>query len=159
MHNPMMEQDEETDNCLSLGVGLKSETRKFYHQTYETFTSSSGTTSDLFSNFGKENAGRFLLQSTSHSSVSEFKQDGPDFIRSFSAGSGWTMPALQTEENLLSPFSQTLPPAKLSSVDNTLFGGRFPMFVVSDRQMCAERCIEEVSMSHSSYEYYTNMNR
>jgi hypothetical protein len=66
---------------------------------------------------------------------------------------------LQAEGNLLSPFSQISPPAKLSSIDNTLFGDRFSKFVVSNRQMWAASCNEKFSMSHSSCEYYTNMSR
>jgi hypothetical protein len=155
----MMEQDTETDIGLSVGVGLKSETRTFFHQTRATFTSSSGTGSDLFSKFLKENEERFQLQCASHSSVREFKQNGPDFIRSFSAGSGWTVPPLRTEGNLQFPFSQTSPPARLSSIDNTLFRDRFPMFVVSNRQMWAASFSQKVSMSHSSCEYYTNTGR
>jgi len=154
-----MERDVETDISLSLGVGFKSETRKFFHQTYEQFVSSSGTGSDLFSKFVKENEERFQLQCSSHSSVSEFKQNGPDFIRSFSTDSGWTMSPLQTEGNLQAPFSQTSPPARLSSTDNTFFDGRFPKFVVSNRQMWAASCSEKVSMSYSSCEHYTNMSR
>lgn len=155
----MMEQEAQPDIDLSLGLGLNSEPRKFFLQTYEKFKSSSGTGSDLFSKFVKKSEERFLLQCSSHSSVSDFKQNGRDFIRSFSAGSGWTRPPLQTEGNLQFPFSQTSPSAKLSSIDNTLFSDRFPMFVVSNRQMWAESWHEKVSMSHSSYEYYTNVSR
>jgi hypothetical protein len=69
------------------------------------------------------------------------------------------MPPLRTEGNLQLPFSQTSPPARLSSIDNTLFDNRFPMFVVSNRQMWAASCSEKVSMSHSSHEYCTNVSR
>jgi len=157
VHNPMMEQDAETDVSLSLGMGFKSETRKYFHQTHQQFVSSSATGSDLFSKFMKENDQRFQLQCSSQSSVSNFKQNGSDFIRSFSAGSGWTMSPLQTEGNLQVPFSQTSPPTGLSTTDNTLFDGRFPMFVVSNSQKWATRCNERVSVSYSSYEHYTNM--
>lgn len=153
----MMEQEAQPDIDLSLGLGLNSEPRKFFLQTYEKFKSSSGTGSDLFSKFVKESEERFLLQCSSHSSVRDFKQNGRDFIRSCSAGSGWTRPALQIEGNLQFPFFQTSPSAKLSSIDNTLFGDRFPMFVVSNRQMWAESWSEKISMSHSSYEYYKNV--
>jgi hypothetical protein len=157
----MMDQHTETDLALSLGMGSKIETRKFFHQTSQTsqtFTSSSGTSSDRFSKFVKENEERFQLQCSSRSSVSGFQQNGAHFIRSISAGSGWTASPLQTEGNLLSPFSQTSPPAKLSSMDNT-FGDKFSKFVVSNRQMWAASSGEKFSMSHSSCEYYTNMSR
>jgi len=144
---------------VSLGVGLTSQTRKYFHQTSQTFVSSSGTGSDLFSKFVKENEQRFQLQCSSHSFVSDFKRNGPDFVRSFSAGSGWNMFPLQTEGNCLFPSSQTSPPARLSSIDNTLFADRFPMFVVSNRQMWAASCNEKVTMSQSSYEYRTNASR
>jgi hypothetical protein len=147
------------DVDLTMGLGLTSQTRKYFHQTSQTFVSSSGTSSDLFSKFMKENEQRFQLQCSSHSLVSDFKRNGPDFVRSFSAGSGWNMPPLRTEGNSLFPFSQTSPPARLSSIDNTLFADRFPMFVVSNRQMWAASCNEKVTMSHSSYEYCTNVSR
>lgn len=147
------------DLALSFGMGSRSETRKFFHQTRETFTSSSGTSSDLFSKFEKENEERFRQQCSSHSLVSEFKQNGANFTRSFSTGLGWTMSPLRTEGNLLSPFSQTSPPAKFSSIDNTLFRDRFSKFVVSNKQMWAASSSEKFSMSHSSCEYYTNMSR
>lgn len=152
-----MEQEAQSDMGLSLGLGLNSERRKFFHETCQKFMSSSGTGSDLFSKFVKENEKRFLLQCSSHSSVSDFKQNGRDIIRSFSAGSGWIGSPLQTEGNLQSPYSQTSPSAKLPIRDNTLSGGRFPMFVVSNRQIWAESWSEKVSVSHSSYEYHTNM--
>lgn len=155
----MMEQEAQPDIDLSLGLGLNSESRKFFLQTYEKLKSSSGTGSDLFSKFVKESEERFLLQCTSHSSVSDFKQNVRDITRSCSAGSGWTRPALQIEGNLQFPFSQTSPSAKLSSIDNTLFGDRFPMFVVSKRQIFAESWSEKISISHSSYEYYKNVSR
>jgi len=155
----MMEQHTEMDLALSFGMGSRSETRKFFHQTRETFTSSSGTSSDLFSKFEKENEERFRQQCSSHSLVSEFKQNGANFTRSFSTGLGWTMSPLRTEGNLLSPFSQTSPPAKFSSIDNTLFRDRFSKFVVSNKQMWAASSSEKFSMSHSSCEYYTNMSR
>jgi hypothetical protein len=154
-----MEQEAQSDMGLSLGLGLNSERRKFFHETCQKFMSSSGTGSDLFSKFVKENEKRFLLQCSSHSSVSDFKQNGRDIIRSFSAGSGWIGSPLQTEGNLQSPYSQTSPSAKLPIRDNTLSGGRFPMFVVSNRQIWAESWSEKVSVSHSSYEYHTNMCR
>jgi hypothetical protein len=161
-----MEREAEPDIGLSLGLGMDSE-RKFFHQTCEQFMSSTGTGSDLFSKFVKQNEERFLLQCSSHSSVSDFKQNGPDFVRSFSAGSGWTMaagsgwtvPPLRTEGNLQFPVSQTSPPARLSDIDNTLFDDRFPMFVVSNRQMWAASWSEKFSLSHSSYEYRTNVSR
>jgi len=153
----MMEQDTEIDIDRSLRVGLNSETRKFFHQTRETFVSSSGTTSELFSKFAKENEEKFLQQCSSHSSITSFKQNGPDFIRSFSTSSDWTMPPLRTERNLQLQFSQTSHPAKLSITDNTLFDNQFPAFVVSNRQMWGASSSGRVSVTHSSYEYCTNM--
>jgi hypothetical protein len=154
----MMQQEAQSDIGLSLGLGLKSGTRKLFQETREKFMSSSGTGSDLFSEFVKENE-KFVLQCSSHSSVSGFGQNECDFIRSFSAGSGRIRSPLQTEGNLQSPFPKTSPPAILSSTDSTVLGGRFPMFLVSNRQIWAESWNEKFSVSHSSYEYQTSVCR
>jgi hypothetical protein len=142
-----------------IGSSLNSEARKFVREVREKFTSSSGTNSDLFSKFVKENEERFQLQCSAHASFGGFEQGGRDVIRSFSSGSGWTMSPLRTEEGLQSPFSQTSPPTRLSDVDKAFFGGGFPMFLVSNRQMWAESRSEKCSMSRSSVAYHTNMCR
>lgn len=154
-------QDWFRQSDIGPGVGLKlnSEARKFFHEAHEKFTSLSGTGSDLYSKFVKENEERFMLHCSARASVGGFEQDGHDFIRSFSAGSGWTMSPLRNEEKLQSPFSQTSHQSKLSSIDKTLFGGGFPMFVVSNRQMWAESWSENFSMSRSLFQYHTNMSR
>ncbi|XP_069692894.1 FYVE, RhoGEF and PH domain-containing protein 2-like [Periplaneta americana] len=139
-----------------LGLGLNTEARKFFQEAREKFTSSSGTGSDLFSKFVKENEERFLLHCSSRASVGGFEQDGRDFIRSFSAGSGWTMSPLQAEQKLQ---SQTSPPVKFPAADKTWFSGGFPMFVVSNRRMFTESWSEKFSMSRSSIEYCTNLYR
>jgi hypothetical protein len=156
LHNPMMEQEEETDDMdLSLGVGLTRQTRKYFHHTSQTFESSSGTGSDLFEKFVKESEQRFQLHS--HSFFSGFNQNGPDFVRSISAGSGWTTLPSQMEGNSLFPFSQTSHPSRLTILDNTLSADQFPTFFVSNRQMWTTSSNEKVTVSHSSYEYRTNM--
>jgi hypothetical protein len=149
----------QSDVGRGLGLGLNNETRKFLHEAHEKFTSCSGASSDMFSKFMKENEERFLLHCSTRASVGGFEQDGHDVIRSFSAGSGWTMSSVQTEAKLQAPFSETSPPSKLSSTDKSLFGGGFPMFVVSDRRMWAESWSEKFSMSRSSIESHTNMYR
>jgi hypothetical protein len=149
----------QSDIGPGFGLTLNSEAKKFFHEAHEKFTSSSGTGSDLFSKFMKENEERFLLHCSARASVGGFEQDGHDFIRSFSASSGWTMPPLRNDEKLQSPFSQTTCPSKLSSVDKTLFGGGFPMFVVSNRRMWAESWSENFSLSQSSFKYRTNVCR
>jgi hypothetical protein len=141
------------------GPGLNSKARKFVHELHEKFTSSSEAGSDLFSKFVKENEERFLLHCSARAPVGGIEQGGRDFIRSFSAGSGWTMPPLRTEEDIQSPFSQTSPPTRLPNMDKTFFGSGFPMFLVSNRQMWAESRSEKFSMSRSSVAYHTNMCR
>jgi hypothetical protein len=157
--------DREAQNCFrqsdigpGFGLTMNSEARKFFHEAHEKFSSSSLTGSEVFSKFMKENEERFLLNCSARASVGGFEQDGRDFVRNFPAGPSWTMPPLRNEEKLQSPFSQTTRPSKFSNIDKPLFGGGFPMFVVSNRQMWAESWSENFSMS-SSFECHTNVCR
>ena len=143
----------------SIGLGL-NEARRFFREAREKFTSSTGTGPDLFSQFLKDNEQRFHLQCSSRASVGGFEQDGRDFIRSFSAGSGWGISPQRTEEKSQAPFSQTSPQKKVSNTDNKpFFGFGFPMFMVSNRRMWTENWSEKFSMSRSSYEYRSNVYR
>jgi hypothetical protein len=136
---------------------LNSEARKLRHELHKKFTSSTETGSDLFSKFVKESEEKFLLHCSARATAGGIEQGGHDIIHSFS--SDWTMPSVQTEEDIRSPFSQILPSSRLCSVDKTFFGSEFPVFPVQNRQMWAESRSEKFSMSRSSVAYHTNMCR
>lgn len=110
----------------------KSEPRNIVHDFYEKFASSSEAGSDLLSKFAKEHDERFMLLCSPLAPVGSYQRGGRDVIRSVSAGSGCGVPPLRTEE-----------------------GGRYTMFMVSNRQMWSEK----FSMSRSAGENHTNMCR